>query len=129
MAPAFVLLCAMSAVYVEYGEVASVAGVVRGLGAAVIALVAAAVLRVGSRVIHTAAAVAMAALSFVLIVAGLPFPVILVLAALGRVPGGPPGPGAAGPPGGPRRRGRRRRDRRPADRPSPSHRQVRWRSG
>src|SRR3954469_22983577 len=82
VAPAFVLLCAMSAVYVEYGEVASVAGVVRGLSAAVIALVAAAVLRVGSRVIHTAAAVAMAALSFVLIVAGLPFPVILVLAAL-----------------------------------------------
>ena len=45
--PSFVLLCVMSTVYVEYGEVAAVAGVVRGLGAAVIALVAAAVLRVG----------------------------------------------------------------------------------
>ena len=42
VAPAFVLLCGFSAVYVEYGTVASVAGVVRGLGAAVIALVAAA---------------------------------------------------------------------------------------
>ena len=52
--PSFVLLCVMSAVYVEYGEVAAVEGVVRGLGAAVIALVAAAVIRVGGRVIrHT----------------------------------------------------------------------------
>ena len=42
-----------------------VAGVVRGLGAAVIALVAAAVIRVGGRVIHTAAGVAMAAAAFV----------------------------------------------------------------
>jgi chromate transporter len=41
VAPSFVLLCAMSAIYVEYGQVTAVAGVVRGLGAAVIALVAA----------------------------------------------------------------------------------------
>jgi len=95
-----VLLCAMSAVYVEYGEVASVAGVVRGLSAAVIALVAAAVLRVGSRVIHTAAAVAMAALSFVLIVAGLPFPVILVLAALAGYLAGRRDPALLGRPAG-----------------------------
>ena len=80
--PSFVLLCGMSAVYVEYGEVASVAGIVRGLGAAVIALVLAAVIRVGSRVIRTAAGVAMAATAFLLIIAGLPFPVILALAAL-----------------------------------------------
>ena len=51
--PSFALLCVMSAVYVEYGEVAAVAGVVHGLGAAVIALIAAAVLRVGGRVIKT----------------------------------------------------------------------------
>jgi chromate transporter len=82
VAPAFVLLCAMSAVYVEYGEVASVAGIVRGLGAAVIALVAAAVIRVGGRVVHTPAAAALAAAAFALIVIGLPFPVVLVLAAL-----------------------------------------------
>ena len=100
VAPAFVLLCAMSAVYVEYGEVASVAGVVRGLGAAVIALVAAAVLRVGSRVIHTTAALAMAALAFVLIVAGLPFPVILVLAALAGYLAGRRDPALLGRPAG-----------------------------
>ncbi len=80
--PSFVLLCFMSAIYVEYGEVAEVAGVVRGLGAAVIALVAAAVIRVGGRVIHTPAALGLAAVAFALIVAGVPFPIIVVLAAL-----------------------------------------------
>src|SRR3982750_3293654 len=55
--PSFVLLCVMSAIYVEYGEVTAVAGVVRGLGAAVIALVAAALIRIGGRVIHDAAGV------------------------------------------------------------------------
>jgi chromate transporter len=80
--PSFVLLCGMSAIYVEYGEVAAVAGIVRGLGGAVIALVAAAVFRVGGRVIHTPAALALAAVAFGLIVAGVPFPAIIVLAAL-----------------------------------------------
>jgi chromate transporter len=80
--PSFVLLCAMSAIYVEYGEVAEVAGIVRGLGAAVIALVAAAVIRVGGRVIHTAAALGLAVASFGLIVAGVPFPLIIAVAAL-----------------------------------------------
>ena len=68
--PSFVLLCGMSAVYVEYGEVAAVAGIVRGLGAAVIALVTAAVIRVGGRVVHTPAAIAMVAAAFGLIVVG-----------------------------------------------------------
>ena len=80
--PSFVLLCALSAIYVEYGEVESVAGIVRGLGAAVIALIAAAVLRVGGRVIHTPAALALAAAAFGLIVAGVPFPLIIAAAAL-----------------------------------------------
>jgi chromate transporter len=80
--PSFILLCLMSAVYVEYGEVGSVEGVVRGLGAAVIALVAAAVLRVGGRVIHTPAALALAVLAFALIVVGVPFPLIIVFAGL-----------------------------------------------
>ena len=80
--PSFVLLCVMSAVYVEYGEVAAVAGVVRGLGAAVIALVTAAVLRVGGRVIHTPTAIAVAGLAFGLLVVGVPFLVIIALAAL-----------------------------------------------
>ena len=80
--PSFVLLCLMSAIYVEYGEVAAVAGIVRGLGAAVIALVAAAVIRVGGRVIHTPAALALAASAFVLLIVGVPFLLIVALAAL-----------------------------------------------
>lgn len=80
--PSFVILCAMSAVYVEFGDVTVVEGIVSGLGAAVVALVAAAVLRVGGRVIHTVPAAALAALSFVAILFEVPFPVILVVAAL-----------------------------------------------
>jgi chromate transporter len=80
--PSFVLLCIMSAIYVEYGEVAAVEGVVRGLGAAVIALVAAAVIRIGGRVIHTLGALVIAAAAFGLIVAGIPFPLIVAAAAL-----------------------------------------------
>ena len=98
--PSFVLLCAMSAVYVEYGEVAAVAGIVRGLGAAVIALVAAAVIRVGGRVIHTPTAIAMAAVAFGLIVAGVPFPIIIAVAALAGYLAGKRHPRLLGKPGG-----------------------------
>jgi chromate transporter len=98
--PSFILLCAMSAIYVEYGEVDEVAGIVRGLSAAVIALVAAAVIRVGGRVIHTPAALAMAAAAFALIVAGVPFPAILVVAALAGYVAGTRRPGLLGKPGG-----------------------------
>src|SRR4051812_40045244 len=80
--PSFVILCAMSAVYVEYGDVTVVEGVVSGLGAAVVALVAAAVLRVGGRVIHSVPAAVLALLAFAAILTGAPFPLILIVAAL-----------------------------------------------
>jgi chromate transporter len=80
--PSFVLLCVMSGVYVEFGNVTVVEGVVRGLGAAVVALVAAAIIRVGGRVIHTPGAVALAAAAFALIMLSVPFPVVLIIAAL-----------------------------------------------
>ena len=82
VAPSFVLLCIMSGIYVEFGDVTVVEGVVSGLGAAVVALVAAAVIRVGSRVIHTPAAVGLAAVAFLAIAVGVPFPIIIALAAL-----------------------------------------------
>ena len=94
--PSFVLLCVMSAIYVEYGEVAAVEGVVRGLGAAVIALVAAAVIRVGGRVIHTLAALVLAAAAFALLVASVPFPIIVALAALAGYLAGTRRPGLLG---------------------------------
>jgi chromate transporter len=82
VAPSFVLLCLMSGIYVEYGNVTVVAGVVSGLGAAVVALVAAAVLRVGSRVVHTRVAIGLAVVAFAAIVVGVPFPIIIAVAAL-----------------------------------------------
>jgi chromate transporter len=82
VAPSFVLLCLMSGIYVEYGDVSAVHGVVSGLGAAVVALVAAAVLRVGSRVIHTRAATGLAVAAFAAIVAGVPFPIIIAVSAV-----------------------------------------------
>ena len=94
--PSFVLLCVMSAIYVEYGEVAAVEGVVRGLGAAVIALVAAAVIRVGGRVIHTLAALALAVAAFTMLVASVPFPIIVALAALAGYLAGTRRPGLLG---------------------------------
>jgi chromate transporter len=98
--PSFVLLCAMSAVYVEYGDVTVVDGAVQGLGAAVVALVLAAVIRVGGRVIHTRAAVALAAAAFAAILLETPFPIVLAAAAgLGYL-AGRSGSGLLGTPGG-----------------------------
>jgi len=82
VAPSFVLLCLMSGVYVEYGDITVVAGIVSGLGAAVVALVTAAVLRVGGRVIHTRVALGLATLAFLAIAIGIPFPIIIAVAAL-----------------------------------------------
>ena len=104
--PSFLLLCALSTVYAVYGEVAVVDGAVRGLGAAVIALILAAVVRIGGRVIKTPAALVLAVGSFAAFVAGMPFPALIALAALAgwvaarRWPdllGRPSGHGAAGP--------------------------------
>jgi chromate transporter len=79
--PAFVLITVLAFVYVEYGTVAAVAGIVRGLSAAVVGIVAAAVLRVGGRVVRTPLATVIAVAAFALLMLGLPFPVILILAA------------------------------------------------
>lgn len=80
--PSFVLLVAMSAVYAAYGEVAAVAGVVRGLGAAVVALIVVAILRIGGRMIRTPAAAALAVAAFLAFVAGMPFVALLATAAV-----------------------------------------------
>ncbi|WP_217925179.1 chromate efflux transporter [Miltoncostaea oceani] len=80
--PSFVLLVAMSAVYAAFGEVAAVAGVVRGLGAAVVALILAAIIRIGGRVIRTPAAVGLAVAAFLAFVGGMPFVALLAVAAV-----------------------------------------------
>ena len=98
VAPSFVLLCVMSGIYVEFGDVTVVEGAVSGLGAAVVALVAAAVIRVGGRVIHTRAAVALAGAAFAAIVAGVPFPVIIAAAGAIGYAAGRARPALLGPP-------------------------------
>ncbi len=80
--PSFVLLCALSFVYVEYGNVPEVAGVVRGLGGAVVGLVVAALIRVGGRVARTPVTIGLAAVAFGALMLGVPFPLILVAAAV-----------------------------------------------
>ena len=69
--------CGLSAIYAEYGEVAAVAGIVHGLGAAVMALVLAALIRVGTRVDPHRGCRCPAVAAFVAIVAGLPFLVVV----------------------------------------------------
>ena len=83
--PSFVLLCVLSGVYVRYGEVAEIAGAVRGLGGAVVALVLAAVLRIGKRVVRGRLAAGIALVSFAASIAHVPFLAIIAVAALAGV--------------------------------------------
>ena len=86
--PSFVLLCVLSAMYVKFGDLGAVDGIVRGLGAAVVALIAAAVIRVGRRAIRSPFGAILAILSFLLILLGLPFPLLLIpVAGIGYVVG------------------------------------------
>ncbi|MGH2711678.1 MAG: chromate transporter, partial [Actinomycetota bacterium] len=73
--PAFFLMMGLSWVYVVHGDVAPVAGVLSGLQAAVVGIVAAALIRIGTRALHSWAMAAIAAGAFAAIfVAHVPFP-------------------------------------------------------
>ncbi len=80
--PSFVLLCALSYVYVAYGHLSAVEGVVRMLGGAVVGIVLAALLRIAGRIARSGPAIATAVIVFGLAVAGVPFPLIVVGAAV-----------------------------------------------
>jgi chromate transporter len=81
--PGFVSILALSLVYVTWGDVALVDGLFFGLGAAVLAIVAQAVVRIGKRVLKSPALIAIAALAFVAIhFLHVPFPAIVLGAAL-----------------------------------------------
>jgi chromate transporter len=81
--PAFFLIMVLSWIYVVHGDVAPVAGIFSGLQAAVVGIVAAALIHIGKRALHSAAMVTIAVAAFVAIfVAHVPFPYI-VLGALG----------------------------------------------
>ena len=81
--PAFFLILGLSWTYAVHGDVAWIAAVFYGLQAAVIALVAAAVIRVGSKALKNPVLVGIAAAAFgAIFFVKVPFPFIVVGAAL-----------------------------------------------
>jgi chromate transporter len=81
--PGVVALLGLSWLYVAHGDTALVSGLFVGLAPAVLAIVAQAVLRVGKRALGRAVLVWLAVGAFVaLAVFGVPFPVVLLAAAL-----------------------------------------------
>jgi chromate transporter len=92
--PAFFLILFLSWTYAVHGDVAWVDAIFYGLRAAVIAIVLAAVIRVGSKALRSPAAVAIAAGAFVAIFfVKVPFPLIIAAAAFIGYVGGRARPG------------------------------------
>ena len=81
--PSFVILVVLSWLYVSYGQVPAVAAFFFGMKPAVVAIVAFAAWRIGSRVLRNAVLAAIAVLAFVaLFFFSMPFPLIVIAAAL-----------------------------------------------
>jgi chromate transporter len=80
--PGMVALLALSAIYVAWGDATAVTAIFAGLAPAVVAVVAQAVLRVGSRALGHPALVAVAVGAFLaLALLGVPFPLVVAAAA------------------------------------------------
>ena len=80
--PGMAALLALSAVYAGLGDTTVIAALFTGLGAAVVAIVAQAVVRVAGRALTHRLLMGLAAAAFVaLAVFGVPFPVVIALAA------------------------------------------------
>ncbi|MGH9398949.1 MAG: chromate efflux transporter, partial [Thermoanaerobaculia bacterium] len=99
--PSVFVLLGLSYVYAAFGSVAAVAAVFTGLRAVVVAIVVAAVLRIGRKAIRTPLAGAIAAAGFAAIYfLGVPFPAVVLGAGLVGLAaerlglGGPPPPAA-----------------------------------
>ena len=81
--PAFFLILGLSYVYVTYGEVPWVSGIFYGLSAAVIGIVTAAVIRIGSKALRNPVMYVVAGAAFLAIfVFHVPFPLIVIVAGL-----------------------------------------------
>jgi chromate transporter len=81
--PGLVALVALSAVYVAFGTTTAVLALFAGLGPAVLAIVAQAVVRVGQRSLNSPALVALAVAAFIaLALFGVPFPAVVAAAGL-----------------------------------------------
>ncbi|NDP43650.1 MAG: chromate transporter, partial [Aromatoleum sp.] len=92
--PSLVLLAALSWLYMAYGNVPAVAGILYGIKPAVVAIVLHAAWRIGSRTLKRPVLWAIAAAAFVAIFAfALPFPAIVLAAGLLGAIGGRVAPG------------------------------------
>jgi chromate transporter len=95
--PAFFLILGLSWTYAVHGDIGWIAAVFYGLKAAVIALVAAAVIRVGSKALRNPGLGAIAAAAFVAIFfLKVPFPLIIIGAAVVGLVGARVAPGPFG---------------------------------
>jgi chromate transporter len=87
--PSLLILIGLSWVYMAYGQLPAIAGIMNGIKPAVVAIVLGAAWRIGSRTIRNALLAAIAACAFVAIsVLHLPFPLIVLAAALAGFIGG-----------------------------------------
>ena len=93
--PSLAILIALSWIYVEYGQVPAIAGVLYGIKPAVTAIVAQAAWRIGGRALKRPAKWAIAAGAFAAALAHLPFPAIIAAAALAGAAAGRRWPAAA----------------------------------
>lgn len=81
--PGMVVLLALSAIYVGFGDTTAVAALFAGLGPAVVAIVVQAVVRVGRRALTHPLLVGLAVAAFVALAAfAIPFPVVIAAAAV-----------------------------------------------
>lgn len=82
--PALGLMIGLSWVYAVHGDIGWVSSIFAGLAWGVVGIVAAALVRIGGRTLRTPLAVTFAAAAFVAIFAlGVPFPIVIVVAAVG----------------------------------------------
>ena len=99
--PSLLLLVALSWIYIAFGDLAVVSGVLYGIKPAVTAIVVFAAWRIGSRTLKNGYLMAIAAAAFIAIfVFGLPFPAIVIAAAVLGFLGGRLRPAAFAPGGG-----------------------------
>ncbi len=81
--PGLVAMLGLSMIYAQWGETAVVTALFAGLAPAVLAIVAQAVVRLGRRVLHHPLLVTLAVVAFLALgVFGLPFPLVVLAAAL-----------------------------------------------
>jgi chromate transporter len=81
--PSLVILIGLSWIYMAYGHLAAIVGVMNGIKPAVVAIVLGAAWRIGSRTLRNGALVAIAIAAFIAIaVLALPFPLIVLAAAI-----------------------------------------------